>query len=118
MIYDMICWCQVIGVNLTTDPEQRVELEFGKDVDIEFSYAVQWVRVDVPYVDRYFYHHKNNIGDQSVEIHWLSILNSFVLVILLMSLLAIILVHVLKKVQTIPHHPTSNLQPPLRSNLT
>jgi len=87
----------VIACNLTTDPYQRVELVFGDELEVEFSYSTQWVHTDVAYVDRHTLHARSAIGDQAVEIHWLSILNSFVLVILLMSLLAIILVHVLKK---------------------
>jgi transmembrane 9 superfamily protein 1 len=37
------------------------------------------------------------MGDQSIEIHWLSIINSSVLVVLLTVFLAIILVKILKK---------------------
>lgn len=39
------------------------------------------------------------MGDQAVEIHWLSIINSFVLVVLLTAFLAIVLIRVLKKVR-------------------
>ena len=42
-------------------------------------------------------HSRSAIGEQSIEIHWLSIINSFVLVILLTAFLAMILMRALHK---------------------
>eukprot|EP01006_Ploeotia_vitrea_P022005 TRINITY_DN54419_c0_g1_i1.p1 TRINITY_DN54419_c0_g1~~TRINITY_DN54419_c0_g1_i1.p1 ORF type:complete len:615 (-),score=277.66 TRINITY_DN54419_c0_g1_i1:64-1860(-) len=88
---------RIIAVNLTTDPMQRLLLEFGKDTPVEFSFSVHWKKTSVAFLDRMSLHQKSAIGDQEVEIHWLSIINSFVLVLLLTSFLAIILMRVLRK---------------------
>jgi hypothetical protein len=48
-------------------------------------------------MDRMHVYYQAALLDQSVDIHWLSIVNSFVLVILLTSFLAIILMRILKK---------------------
>lgn len=92
----------IIAVNLTTDPQTRLELpqkvgSKSKPVRVEFSYSVQWVPTEVAWVDRMSLHSKSAIGDQSEDVHWLSIINSFVLVILLTVFLGIILVRVLNK---------------------
>lgn len=87
----------VIACNLTTDPAQRVELQYGKDIDVEFSFGIHWHPTEVIYDNRMELHSRSAINDQPVEIHWLSIINSFVLVILLTAFLAIIFMRVLKK---------------------
>jgi hypothetical protein len=54
--------------------------------------------VKTRYADRQAVHARSTtIGDSQIEIHWLSIINSFVLVLLLTALLAIILVRALHK---------------------
>ncbi len=87
----------VIGVNLTTDPRQRIELFPGKPAKVEFSYSAMWTPTNVKYKDRMRLYASLSLHDQSVDIHWLSIINSFVLVILLTSFLTIILMRILKK---------------------
>ena len=88
----------IISVNLTTDPNKRIELTVGaKPITVEFSYSVRWLSVDTPYSERASYHLSALINEQSTEIHWLSIINSFVLVILLIAFLAVILMRVLHK---------------------
>jgi MFS family permease len=87
----------IIAVNLTTDVRERVELNYEQAVTVQFSYSVKWIDTDVNYVDRQFFHSRSAIGEQAVEIHWLSIINTFVLVILLTAFLGVILVRVLRK---------------------
>lgn len=88
---------RVIAVNLTTDHSQRVKLEFDKTVKVEFSFSVKWTPSTTSYINRLTVHSPNIAGDHAIEIHWLSIINTFVLVILLTSFLAIILMRILKK---------------------
>jgi len=87
----------VIAVNLTTDSRQRVELFPGQPAQVEFSYSAKWKETDMKYIDRMSLYATAALHDQSVDIHWLSIVNSFVLVILLTSFLAIILMRILRK---------------------
>lgn len=87
----------VIAVNVSTDPTQRVLLEFGDDLEVEFSYSVQWTPTTVKYSDRAQLHSLAVIGEQSVQIHWISIITSLALVTLLTGVLAAILMRVLRQ---------------------
>jgi hypothetical protein len=66
-------------------------------INVEFSYSARWVTTNVVHADRMALHSRSAIGEQSIEIHWLSIINSFVLVILLTAFLAMILMRALHK---------------------
>ena len=67
-----------------------MELELGKELEVEFSFGIHWHPTEVIYDNRMELHSRSLIRDQPVEIHWLSIINSFVLVVLLTAFLAII----------------------------
>ena len=86
----------VIEVNVSADPLQRVDLASPGARDVEFSYAVRWAASDVPFAERMSRYAQYSFLPQSFEIHWLSIINSFVLVLLLTGFLSIILMRVLK----------------------
>lgn len=88
---------RVIAVNVTADPTRKVELKYENQEGFVFSYSCHWQESDVSYVNRMALHSKSFMSDQAVEIHWLSIINSFVLVLLLTSFLAVILLRILKK---------------------
>ena len=83
-------------MNVSADPLQRVDLAQGSEQDVEFSYSVKWIPSDVPYSERMSRYAQYSFLPQSFEIHWLSIINSFVLVLLLTGFLSIILMRVLK----------------------
>ncbi len=63
---------------------------------VTFSYSVSWVPSSVPYDDRMDVYSASNFLPATLEIHWLSIINSLVLVMLLTAFLAIILMRVIK----------------------
>jgi transmembrane 9 superfamily member 1 len=63
---------------------------------VKFTYSVQWVESDVSYENRMQVYESNSAHPSTLEIHWLSIINSLVLVILLTAFLAIILLRVIK----------------------
>uniref|UniRef100_A0A6T8CVS7 Transmembrane 9 superfamily member n=1 Tax=Prymnesium polylepis TaxID=72548 RepID=A0A6T8CVS7_9EUKA len=85
----------VIEVNVSADPLQRVDLGASSN-EIEFSYSVRWMNSSVPHGDRMNRYAQYSFLPQAFEIHWLSIINSFVLVLLLTGFLSIILMRVLK----------------------
>ena len=89
---------RIIEVNVSADPLQRVDLAHtdGGGRDVEFSYSVRWQPSDVAFADRMSRYAQYSFLPQSFEIHWLSIINSFVLVLLLTGFLSIILMRVLK----------------------
>jgi transmembrane 9 superfamily member 1 len=63
---------------------------------VEFTYSVTWTHTDVPYSRRMEKYAKASFLPMHLEIHWFSIINSFVTVILLTGFLATIMVRVLK----------------------
>jgi hypothetical protein len=85
----------VIYANITADPSKVVELKEGTDdLEVTFTYSVAWVSTDIEFDKRT---QLQSITSKSeLEIHWLSILNSFVLVILLTGFIAIIIMRILK----------------------
>jgi hypothetical protein len=86
----------IIEVNVSADPLQRVDLAHPGAREVDFSYSVRWVASSVPYGERMSRYAQYSFLPQSFEIHWLSIINSFVLVLLLTGFLSIILMRVLK----------------------
>ena len=77
--------------------DRRVDIT---DVDepktVRFSYSVEWVEEDMPWALRMSRYSDSKFLPSSFEIHWLSIINSFVLVLLLTAFLMIIMLRVLK----------------------
>jgi Endomembrane protein 70 len=63
---------------------------------VQFSYSVEWYPEQLEWKDRLSRYTENRFVPSSFEIHWLSIINSFVLVLLLTAFLTIIMLRVLK----------------------
>lgn len=88
---------RVIEINVSTDPTQVVDVSEGVDaVSAEFTYSVAWKQTSVEYEDRMDKYRKYQFLKQHLEIHWFSIINSCVTVLLLTGFLATILMRVLK----------------------
>jgi hypothetical protein len=93
---------QIVSATIKTDLKKAVDLkdaqledEFGP---VEFSYSVEFEEnPELDWKDRMkVYTDSRFSASAAPEIHWLSIINSFVLVLLLTAFLAIILLRVLK----------------------
>jgi len=87
---------RVIEISVRTDPSFTVEITEDKEVEIEFVYSVKWAETDVPFKRRMDVYSKSSSLPQHLEIHWFSIINSCVTVLLLTGFLATILMRVLK----------------------
>ena len=89
---------RVVEVNVTANPAQRVDItDYHDKVDVQFTYSVGWEeRAGIAFDARMERYTRMHFLPASFEIHWLSIINSFVLVILLTVFLSIILMRVLK----------------------
>lgn len=90
---------QIVSVNVTTDPHRRVDVtETSSGQEIVFSYSVDWVhQPHISYASRmHRYEEHSPFLPETFEIHWLSIINSVVLVFLLMAFLAMVLLRILK----------------------
>ena len=87
----------VIEINVSTDPTQVVDVSEGVgEVAAEFTYSVAWKSTPVPFSKRMDKYRKYQFLKQHLEIHWFSIINSCVTVMLLTGFLATILMRVLK----------------------
>ena len=65
-------------------------------MDVTFTYSSSWVPTEVKYKDRLSLLNPHRTkGD--LEVHWLSIINSVVLVILLTGFITLILIRILHK---------------------
>jgi len=86
----------VISCRITTDLDKQQEVEFGEDLALSFSYSVEWEEVDVAVQDRLLYHVRRLVRSQPLEVHWLSTLNSFILVILVTAFVALVFTTILR----------------------
>jgi len=82
---------RVIQVNLTNENLVLVEPE----EEIKFTYSVNWYPTDVEFEDRFDNYLDDNFFEH--QIHWFSIFNSFMMVVFLTGLVAMILMRTLKK---------------------
>jgi hypothetical protein len=87
---------RIVKVNCTADPSKVVLLTADMDqVTIEFSYTATWAETTWPFEKRMELY-EDSFFAQELDIHWLSIMNSCVLVVLLTGFLALIVMRVLK----------------------
>ena len=87
----------MISCRITTDLDKQQEIAFGEDLPLRFSYSVQWQEVDVSVHDRLMYHVRRLVRSQPLEVHWLSTLNSFILVILVTAFVALVFTTILRQ---------------------
>ena len=88
---------RIVSAQLSTNPQKTVDISDAEASEVIFSYSVQWVHEpDLPYEQRMSRYHDSAFLPDSFEIHWLSIINSIVLVLLLTAILSVILMRVLK----------------------
>jgi hypothetical protein len=94
---------RIIEINVSTDPSQTVDISpdvasktDGQLIPAEFTYSVTWRETVVPFEKRMDKYRKYQFLPQHLEIHWFSIINSCVTVLLLTGFLATILMRVLK----------------------
>ncbi|CAD7700344.1 unnamed protein product [Ostreobium quekettii] len=87
---------RVIGVNVSTDPNKAVDITSVGHVTLPFTYSVKWHQTELTFDRRLEKYSKYSVVPEHLEIHWFSIINSCVTVLLLTGFLATILMRVLK----------------------
>lgn len=87
---------RVIEINARTDPNALVDLTEDKEVDVEFMYSAKWKETNIAFEKRMEKYSHSSSLPRHLEIHWFSIINSCVTVLLLTGFLATILMRVLK----------------------
>eukprot|EP01137_Pigoraptor_chileana_P014786 Opistho-2@69879 len=86
---------RIIYANVTMDDGPELELTEGLDsIPIEYTYSVKWIQTTDTLSDR-AKRLEHGVFMKSGEIHWISIFNSLVLVVLLTGLVGVILARVL-----------------------
>lgn len=104
---------RVIEVNVATDPHRTVDITEDKPITVDFTYSVKWKETNVTFERRMEKYQRYAVNKHHLEvrvwvmsvaactsisqqIHWFSIVNSCVTVLLLTGFLATILMRVLK----------------------
>ncbi|KAG1664039.1 hypothetical protein FOA52_010458 [Chlamydomonas sp. UWO 241] len=88
---------KVIEISVSTYPDRAVDISPGvTGVKVDFTYAQRWIPVTTKWEDRLARYEKFPLNPVHLEIHWFSIINSCVTVLLLTGFLATILMRVLK----------------------
>ena len=59
----------------------------SESMEVLFAYSVEWYLEELTWKDRLSCYSDSRFVPSSVEIHWLSIINSFVLILLLTAFL-------------------------------
>jgi transmembrane 9 superfamily protein 3 len=81
---------QIIEVNVTSAEPVPIQ----DDVEVQFAYSVTWVDTDMPFGTRFDRYLDNDFFEH--RIHWFSIMNSFMMVIFLCGVVALILIRTLR----------------------
>mmetsp|Transcript_7532 Transcript_7532/g.11385 ORF Transcript_7532/g.11385 Transcript_7532/m.11385 type:complete len:636 (+) Transcript_7532:64-1971(+) len=89
---------KIVAAKVTTDLERKVDItDASRPIEVQFSYSVEWYdEPELNWKDRMTRYSDSRFLPSSFEIHWLSIINSFVLVLLLTAFLTVIMLRVLK----------------------
>ncbi|KAL9256177.1 Transmembrane 9 superfamily member 3-like protein [Drosera capensis] len=87
---------RVIEITVHAEPNSLVDITENKEVDVEFTYSVKWKETDTTFEKRMEKYSQTSSRPHHLEIHWFSIINSCVTVLLLTGFLATILMRVLK----------------------
>lgn len=87
---------RVIEINVHTDQSALVDLTEDKETNVEFLYSVKWKETQTPFEKRMEKYSSSSNLPHHLEVHWFSIINSCVTVLLLTGFLATILMRVLK----------------------
>lgn len=74
---------RVIEINVSTDPLRTVDITEGDSVQVQFSFSTKWKPTTIPFERRMEKYSRYSFLPQHLEIHWFSIINSCVTVLLL-----------------------------------
>lgn len=88
---------QIISANVSIRDHSPLNLDNAKaPAHITHTYSVKWHPTSLTYEDRIKLSRKSTFFPRTMEVHWLSILNSAVLVVLLIGFVTVILTRILR----------------------
>ncbi|KAL3518541.1 hypothetical protein ACH5RR_021130 [Cinchona calisaya] len=79
---------QIIEIHAFSDPNNAVDITDDVDLDITFTYSVFWNGTSTPFRNRMNRYSRASLLPVHQKIHWFSFLNSVVIIVLLIGLLA------------------------------
>jgi len=86
----------IVEANVTADPRFRQELTLGSATELSFTYSVTWKETDRHHSHRVEKYSMSGFRQKHIQIHWISIMNSCILVVMLTGFLGLILLRVLR----------------------
>ncbi|KAM2384399.1 hypothetical protein ACFXTH_041841 [Malus domestica] len=80
---------QVIEIHAVCDPNHAVDIT-EIDIDVEFTYSVNWKATSTQFQNRMDKYSRASLLPVCQKIHWFSFINSIIIIVLLMGLLALL----------------------------
>lgn len=88
---------QIISANVSVSDGVELPETIETDFEVTQTYSVKWIPTSVKFEDRLDRFKARKFFPVTLEIHWLSVMNSMVLAFLLISFVAVILMRIVKK---------------------
>nr|GMD21801.1 transmembrane 9 superfamily member 3 isoform X1 [Ipomoea batatas] len=88
---------RVIEVNHRTDLDSTVDVTNEKEIDVEYLYSVKWMETNVAFEKRLEKYWQYSRLPHHLAIHWFSITNSSVMILILIGFLTTIYLRVLRR---------------------
>uniref|UniRef100_A0A7N0U8G9 Transmembrane 9 superfamily member n=1 Tax=Kalanchoe fedtschenkoi TaxID=63787 RepID=A0A7N0U8G9_KALFE len=87
---------QVVEIRAWNDPKNVVDITADQEIDVQFTYSVIWNKTSIPFANRLDRYTRASSLQPHSTIHWFSVLNSIVIIVLLTALLALLFMRHLK----------------------
>lgn len=88
---------RIVSADVSVNPSDKVDITNHEPTTVTFTYSVTWNETsEIIFEERENYGLNYSFLPNHIEVHWISLLNSFVLVILLTAFLGIILMRMVK----------------------
>lgn len=87
---------RVIEVNAFGDPNRAVDITKDVDIDVKFTYSVLWNATELQFENRMDRYSRASLTPVYRQVHWFSLINSIVIILLLIGLLALLYMRHLK----------------------
>lgn len=87
---------QIVGISAFSDPNYYVDVTDDVEVDVEFTYSVSWNATSIRFEDRMNKYLRASNFPVHQKIHWFSLINSFVIMVLSAGLLVLLFMRHIK----------------------
>ncbi|KAI3826389.1 hypothetical protein L1987_00437 [Smallanthus sonchifolius] len=87
---------QVIEIRAFSDPNHAVDITDNTEIDIKFTYSINWNSTTSEYKNRMNKYSKASLLPTQRQIHWFSFINGVAIIVLLMGLLIMLFMRHLK----------------------